>query len=387
MTLLEEAKALLPTLVKHRRFFHGVAEVGTLTKKTNAYIKKELARLGISVCDCGGGVLATVKEGKGGILLRADTDALPIKEESGLSFSAEGGSAHACGHDLHAAMLLGTAELLAGHKRELSHGVTLMFQNAEETLGGALSMIEDGALASSPAYAYALHVLTASELPTGTVLIPPAGVSTAASDFFYVDFFGRGAHGAMPERSVNPLVPLSHALLALEGLLPREVGSEKQAVMSVCLLEGGGALNAVPDKARLGGSFRTHDAQTRAFLLSRIPRLCEGIADPFGVKTAFTHEAFCPALFISAEARAHALSQIARFCADASVKELPPFCEKPRGGSEDFSFVAERVPSLFLSLAAGSKRDGYNHPLHHPKVRFDENALPCGAALLAGLAM
>ncbi len=387
MTLLEEAKALLPTLVKHRRFFHSVAEVGSCTKETNAYIKKELARLGIPYRDSGGGVLATLKEGAGGILLRADTDALPIKEESGLSFCAKGESAHACGHDMHAAMLLGAAALLAKRRETLPFGVTLMFQSAEETLEGARAMIKDGVLESHPRFAYALHVLTASELPTGTVLVPPEGVSTAASDFFSVDFFGKAAHGATPEKSVNPLSAVAHSLLALEGLLSKEVGPEKQAVFSVCLLEGGKALNAVPERARLGGSFRTHDEETRDYLLRRIPLLCEGIAAPFGVRTVFTHEAFCPALVISEEARAHALSKMAQLCADIPIKELPPFKEKPRGGSEDFAFVAERVPSLFLSLAAGNKRDGYSYPLHHAKVRFDENALPCGAALLAGLAL
>ncbi len=387
MNILNEAKAMLPTLVAHRRFFHGTAEVGFETKETNAYIKKELARLAIPFCEVGGGILATVKEGEGGILLRADTDALPIKEESELSYSAHGASSHACGHDMHAAMLLGAAALLKKHGERIDGGVALMFQPAEEILSGARSMIEDDVLKCKPRFAYGLHVLSATDWETGTVIVAPSGASTAASDFFSVRFFGKGAHGAMPEKSANPLSSAAHSLLALEGLLSKEVGAEREAVLSVCLLEGGRALNAVPSEARLGGSFRTHDKKTRALLLERIPRVCEGISSVFGVRTEFSHEASCPALVQSEEARSHALAVLDGACAEIPRLLLPPFECKPRGGSEDFAFIAERVPSLFLSLAAGKKEKGYVYPLHHPKVRFDENALPFGTALLAGLAL
>ena len=387
MSILNEAKAQLSALVAHRRFFHTTAEVGFDTKQTNAYIKKELTRLSIPFCEIGGGILATVREGEDGILLRADTDALPIREESELSYSARGASSHACGHDMHAAMLLGAAALLKKHREALTCGVALMFQPAEEILGGARAMIENGALKSKPRFAYGLHVLPSSEMETGTVIVSPAGATTAASDFFSVRFFGKGAHGAMPEKSVSPLSSAAHSLLALEGLLSKEVGAEKEAVLSVCLLEGGHALNAVPSEARIGGSFRTHDEKTRGLLLERIPRVCEGISSAFGVRSAFSHEASCPALVQSEEARAHAIKVLTCACTEIPYFLLPPFESKPRGGSEDFAFIAERVPSLFLSLAAGKKEKGYAYPLHHPKVRFDENALPYGAALLAGLAM
>ena len=387
MNLLEEAKALLPTLIKHRRFFHSTAEVGFETKKTNQYIKEELLRLKISFREVGGGVLATVKEGEGGVLLRADTDALPIKEESGLPFSAEENAFHGCGHDLHTAMLLGAAELLTKQRDRLSGGVTLMFQPAEEILGGASAMIQDGALACAPRFAYALHVLTAAEVPSGTVLVPPIGASTAASDFFSIRFFGEGAHGATPEKGINPLTAVAQTLLSLEGLLSREVGAERQAVLSLGLMEGGGALNAIADTARLGGSFRTHDEETRAYLLRRIAEIAKSIGEALGVKVVFSHEAHCPALVADAAARAYALNKMEALCANIPKKELPPFAAKPRGGSEDFSFIAERVPSLMLSLAAGERKKGFSYPLHHPRVRFDENALPYGVALLAALAL
>ena len=387
MDLLAEAKSLTPLLKEYRRAVHGIAEVGLNTPKTNALIEKVLKQEGVSYRKCGGGILCTLGEGEGGILLRADTDALPIKEESGLPFAAKGDTSHACGHDMHTAMLLGALLLLKRNEKKLSNPVTLMFQPAEEILKGACSMIEDGALEGKPRFAYGIHILTDTDIPTGTLLAPPAGTVTAASDFFSVAFLGRGAHGATPEKGCNPLLPAAHALLCLSGICATELSPEKQALLTVCRLEGARALNVIPSEVTLGGSFRTHDEASRAFLLERIPALCEALAAPFGVAARFSHEAHCPALQTDGTARAHALSRLKAFCADVPRKEIPPFTAKPRGGSEDFAYIAERIPAAFFSLAAGERKDGYCRPLHHSAVCFDENALPYGAAALAAFAL
>lgn len=386
MDLFSEAKTLLPRLVEYRRALHQIAEVGFDTEKTNAFITGVLKEHSIPHRPCGGGILATLGNGEGGILLRADTDALPIKEESGLPFAATGGTCHGCGHDMHTAMLLGALTLLNERRHALSRAVTLMFQPAEELLTGAQAMIEDGALSSAPRFAYALHVLVETDAPTGTVFIPPVGASAAASDFFSVLFKGKGAHGAMPEASRHPLRCAAHALLALESLVGTEVGADRQATLSVGYLNGGEACNVIPDTARLGGSIRTHDEQTRALLLKRIPLLCESFAAAFGVRAVFSHESHCPALLADESARTHAIDRLSSLCPLVPKKEIPPFAAKPRGGSEDFAFIAERIPSLMLSLASGQRGRGFSHPLHHPAVTFDEDALPFGAAALAALA-
>ena len=387
MDLLEEAKGILPLLKEYRRTIHGYAEVGLDTPKTNAFIEKALYENGITPSPCGCGVYATIGEGKGGILLRADTDALPLEEASSLSFAAKGNSCHACGHDMHSAMLLGAAVLLSKRKDTLPYAITLMFQPAEEILKGALSMIEDNILKNEPCFAYALHVMTATDLPTGTLVVAPTGKVTAASDFFSVSFHGQGAHGAMPERAANPLIPASRALLALNDLADSPHLTEKEALLTVCMMEGAKAYNVIPSTAILGGSFRTHDEEARTYLLKRIPALCQEIGAPYGICTCFSEEAHCPPLQMNAVARERALAQIRSLCAAVPIKELPPFTAKPRGGSEDFAYVSERIPSCFFSLAAGGVKDGYSHPLHHPAVRFDEGALAYGAAALAAVAL
>jgi len=383
---LQEAYAILPLLQKHRRFFHSHAEVGFQTQKCNAYITKELDMLSVPYRFCGGGIVATLGQGNSNILLRAETDALPIKEETELPFASTS-AMHACGHDMHAAMLLGAAKLLSEKRESLPTRVTLLFQPAEEILSGAKQMIACGALDDAPTAAVSIHVLTDTGLPVGTLLIPPCGKVSAAADFFCASFHGKATHGAMPELGINPVFAAAHAALALSALPLQKVGADKEALLTLGALQAGETANAIPDTAVLKGSLRTHDNETRKSLREAMAHLLCNIGESFECDSALTWEAFCPALCMDERIRAQSLSVLRRVFSEDYVHELPPFTGKPRGGSEDFAFIAEQVPSLLISLAAGEHDKGYSFPLHHPKTRFDEDALPYGTAVFTALAL
>lgn len=385
-TFLKEAHSLFDTLKAHRRFFHANAETGFDTEKSKAYIAKELSRLSIPSRPCGGGLVAAFGEGDANVLLRAEIDALPIREENAaLPFAAKE-NMHACGHDMHTAMLLGAAQLIQKHREKLAGKVTFLFQSAEETLSGARAMIADGALDGAPTAAFALHVLTASPYPTGTLLFPPEGKITPAADFFTVTVNGKGAHGAMPDEGNDPLTAAAHLLLGLQSLVPQSVGVDKEALLTVGVLRGGDAANAIPNTATLSGTLRTHDEATRRFLKERISLFSTRLCEAFSCRAALSWDAECPALAIDGRVRREALSAFRHLYGKERIKEIPPFGGKPKGGSEDFSYFAEKLPSLFVTLCAGESSHGYEYPLHHPKANFDEAALPYGAAAYAAFA-
>ena len=387
VSLFKQAKALEGTVRCHRRRLHAIAEPGFAVKRTNAYIEKELSRLSIPHRPCGGGIVAHLGKGTGGVLLRADTDALPIREMTEEPFCATGDAMHACGHDMHTAMLLGAAELLKGHEEELCAPVTLMLQPAEELLEGAALMLSEGVLEKEPRAAFALHVLTAVPLETGTLLVPPAGEATARVSYFSLLFVGRGSHGAMPHLGIDPLSAAAHTLLALDALIPKTESPKEEALLSVGFLRGGESFNAVPDEAALGGSLRTHDERTEARLLRRIETLSKELSHAFGVDAFFTRERSCPSLLADATVRQGVLSLLKESCPELPLQAVGTPGAKPTGGSEDFAFVSRRIPSLMLSLAAGEEKRGYTYPLHHPRTAFDEAALPYGTAAHAAVGL
>ncbi len=212
-------------LIGHRRYLHEHAETGFAVEKTLAYIKSVLQQYGYTPKKCGrAGLTATVgrKSGKT-ILLRADIDGLPIAEKTGLAYACTGGNMHACGHDLHTAMLLGAAKLLKAREKELKGRVKLLFQPAEELLEGAKDVIENGVLDDpKPNAAVMLHVLTGTPLPSGTVVVA-SGISAPAADFFHIRVQGKGCHGAMPWKGVDSLTVAARILLGLQELSAREM--------------------------------------------------------------------------------------------------------------------------------------------------------------------
>jgi len=269
-------------LVSIRRHLHQNAEVGFDLDITYAYIKACLESYGYTIQACGkNGIVTTVGKGDKTFLLRADTDALPIREQSKLSYACKYGYMHACGHDMHTAMLLGAARLLKVHERELKGKVKLMFQPAEELLKGAKDMIEKGALKDpTPQAGMTLHVMTGIDLPTGTVTVA-SGISAPAADFFSIEIQGKGCHGSAPWMGVDALTVGARILLGLEELSAREIPVATPAVLTIGSIEANGADNAISDRVILKGTLRAFDERCRENLKNRIEEIAKGIGNAY----------------------------------------------------------------------------------------------------------
>ena len=392
---LQEATALFQILSTHYHHLHQNAELGFSLPKTVEYVENELEKMGILAQKCGkSGLVATIGTKKGKcFLLRADMDALPIEEEAYVSFPSEIGIMHACGHDMHTAMLLGAAALLKRHENELCGTVKLMFQPAEETLEGAMDMLKNGVLENPPVdAAMMLHVLAGVPFPTGTTLISAPGISAPAADYFIIRVYGKGAHGSTPHLGVDPISVSAHILLALQNIHARELASSDEAVLTVGKFESSSmAANVIPDCVTMEGSLRAFDDNIRDFLKKRIKEIAEPMAEAFGARADVLFGKGCPALIndetLSRSAEGFTVELLGEKYA-FSTKDIPSSGESgERGvkgsGSEDFAYVSHAVPSVMLAMAAGETTKGFPFPQHHPKVKFDENALPIGAAVYA----
>lgn len=331
--------------------------------------------------ECGkAGLTATIGEGEKTVLLRADMDALPIREETDEPFKSENGNMHACGHDMHAAMLLGAAALLKKHEKELNGRVKLVFQPAEEILSGAKNMLQAGVLKKpKPQAALMLHVTAGVPAPTGTVFISEAEICAPAADYFTIKLQGKGGHGSSPRDGVDALHAAAHILLALEEIPAREISLSLPAVLTIGKLSGGDAANAIAGKASMSGTLRCYDEDLRAQIKKRVKEIAQGIAASFRAEASVRFTSGCPSFKNDL--------RLAAFCKKSAEELLGKRAVIPSaqssGASEDFAYISREIPATMLAVAAGSPEDGHTRLLHHPQVTFDENALPVGAALYA----
>ena len=250
--LLSEAKEMQLLLTKHRRYLHSHPELGFYLSQTKEYVKKELISIGYEPVECGKCglvVLAGNKKSGKTFLIRADMDALPISEQAEVDFHSKNkGKMHACGHDMHTAMLLGAARLLKAHESEINGTVKLLFQPAEETLEGAKDMLEAGVLENPKTdAALMIHVTLGIPLSTGRAIICDGGISAPAADYFEIKIQGKGCHGAMPELGVDPITIASHIVIALQELHARELAMADDAVLTIGSIQAGDANNIIPD--------------------------------------------------------------------------------------------------------------------------------------------
>lgn len=396
--ILQEAKNMAQELIEKRRYLHKNAETGFNLAKTLQFVETELKGMGYNPIHCGkSGLIAIAggkKEGKV-FLIRGDMDALPIKEETGLDFASNNGCMHACGHDMHTAMMLGAAKILKKYEDEINGTVKLMFQPAEEIFEGSQDMIENGLL-NNPKVDAALmiHVMSNTPFKPGTVIVSSPGVSAPAADYFEIKIQGSGCHGSMPNTGVDPINVAAHILLALQEINARELSVTDKAVLTIGTLNSGNIANVIPDTAVMGGTLRTYDEETRTFIKTRMTEISEGIAKTFRAKAEVSFGSGCPTLVNDAE-----LSNcMSKYTQELLGKEMAFTVEElnkmsgagqssKSAGSEDFAYVSQKVPSIMLALAAGSPENGYGYPGHHPKVMFDEEALPFGSSIYAYTAM
>lgn len=392
--ILNAAKENFENTLALRSQLHKNAEVGFEMDKTLKVIEDDLDRLNIKhkrVADSG--VYAVIGEGERCFLLRSDIDALPIKEESGINCACTSGNMHACGHDIHTASLLSAAAILKNYESKLNGCVKLMFQPAEEILSGARRMIEAGVLENPRVdAAMMLHVMTAVPFETGTVIVSNPGISAPAADYFEIQIEGRGGHGASPEKCIDALTTAAHTVINLEQIPAREISFVDNAVLTVGALISGDAHNIIPNSAQIKGTLRAFSDETRNFMKKRTEEIALKTAETFGAKASVTFPYGTPtlkndkALFNSVLKYQKELFGNKAF----SQSELVAGDNEPRiksTGSEDFSYVSHEVPSIMLAIAAGNINEGYTKPLHHPKVKFDENVLASAPAVYSYAAM
>lgn len=395
--LLSEAKELEEKLHADRRFLHRHPEIGFDLKITREYVKKELLSMGYEPVECGKCGLIAHAGGKHPgktFLIRADMDALKITEKSDVDFPSEyAGKMHACGHDLHTAMLLGAARLLKQHEDEIHGRIRLFFQPSEETFEGSKDMIDHGALENVNA-ALMIHVMAGMPLPAGTIIVCDGGVSAPAADYFRIHIQGKGCHGAMPQAGVDPITIAAHMITALQELHARELAMSDEAALTFGFVQAGQAENVIPDTAELGGTLRTYDETVREMLKKRMQEICEGTASIFRGTAKLTFTSGCPTLFNDSALSEHvtascqALLGKDKAFSTAQLKAMSPNAASSKTvGSEDFAYVSHQVPSIMLALAAGEPQNGYCYPQHHPMVKFDESVLVPGSCIYAYTAL
>ncbi len=396
--LLKEAEQIHGSILSARRRLHQNPETGFDISETVSFVKNELKGMGFSPTDCGkAGIVALAGGKKPGrvFLLRADMDALPIKEESDVEFRSENGRMHACGHDMHTAMLLGAAKLLKAHENEIEGTVKLMFQPAEEIFEGSDDMIKAGLLESPKVdAALMIHVMAGMPFPTGTVIVSAPGVSAPAADYFEIKIQGVGAHGSMPNLGIDPLTAAAHILISLQEIHARELALADKAVLTIGTMHGGTAANAIPDTAVMGGSIRTFDEEIRTYLKGRITDIAKSVASAFRAKAEVAFGSGCPTLLNDRDLSESAEKYMKELLGSGkalSAARLNSAAESGKAsktaGSEDFAYVSHKVPSVMLALAAGQADKGYIYPQHHPKVKFDEDVLSVGSAIYAYAAL
>ena len=380
MNYFERAKALNKELLENRRYFHKNAEAGLHMPKAKAYVMEKLKEYGLDPRECGEGVTATLGHGKKVLLLRADMDALPMAEESGLPFACPTGSeAHTCGHDFHAAMLLTAAKMLKEDEGELCGTVKFMFQTAEETFEGSRNMIEHGILeAPKPDAAIAYHV-SPGKLPIGTYLYNSTGTMMFSVDTFEISIHGKGSHGAYPHLSIDPINIGAHIYLALQELIARESDPNDACLLTVGQFAAGSAANIIPETAVLKGTMRTNKKEAREKLAGRIKEVTEGVARVYGGSAEVEFTCSVPTLVCDS----HLTGEVVGYMNELPIPNVAGYNGIAASASEDFALIAERVPSSFMYLSAGFSDERGEYPAHNPKVQFNEEVLPIGAAYLA----
>ncbi|NEW08371.1 amidohydrolase [Paenibacillus sp. SYP-B3998] len=362
-------------LVAIRRHLHQHPELSHEEIQTTASIRAWLQEADIRIADfpLKTGIIAEVGGKNEGpiIALRADIDALPIQEETGLPYaSLSPGKMHACGHDFHTAAILGAAFLLKQQENVLKGTIRFIFQPAEEKAQGAEQVIRSGALEGVRAI-FGMH--NKPDLPVGTIGIK-SGPLMAAADGFVIEIEGLGTHAAVPEAGIDPIVTGAHIITALQSIVSRNISSLQSAVISVTRIHSGTAWNVIPDKAILDGTLRTFEEGVRSQVIARFGQVVDGVAAAFGTKATVRWIKGPPSVSNDGE-----LAEVATQAANqAGLTVITP---KPSPAGEDFAFYQKSVPGVFVFMGTDGPQEW-----HHPAFDSDERALPISAKYFAGLA-
>ena len=380
-----EAKELFAYTQRLRRDFHVHPELGFEEVRTAGIVAEELKQLGIEVSTGIGktGVIGII-EGNGPgpvVLIRFDMDALPITEETGAEYASQTpGVMHACGHDGHTAVGLSVAKVLHKHQDKWAGTVKLVFQPAEEGLGGAREMVKGGVLENPrPDFSLGMHVW--NDRPLGQIAAT-SGPAMAAAELFTIKITGKGAHGASPHLGQDPIVAAAQIVTALQSIVARNVDPLETAVVSVTAVNGGTAFNVIPPAVEMKGTIRTYLPEVREMVLRRTEEIVHGVAESMGCTAEISIEEVTPAVINDAR-----LAEIV----NQTRMEVLPETEDISGlrtmGSEDMAFLMDDIPGCYVFVGSNNPDKGLVYGHHHPKFDFDEQALIDGVALVSASAV
>ena len=394
----EESNKYKEQIIKDRRYLHQYPELGFDLPNTQKYIRQRLDEMGIENESCGvlpddirqkyvkagfgknencTGVVARIGKGEPCILLRADMDALPIEEEYESEYkSKNSGKMHACGHDSHVAMLLGAAQMLKDHEDELQGTVKLMFQPGEEWGYGAKLMI-DGGILENPKVdaAFGIHIMPDQEAGTLSV---HKGTLTQAMDTYIIEIQGHGGHSSQPHKTIDANMIMNQLYTSLNLLYTREVDPKANVTFSIGAMGGGTVTNVIPDKAVLQGNMRSFDQKSRDHLCNRIPEMIDHVVKAWRGKYSVV-DFHTPTTYNDLEFIDEIMPALEEVMGKEYVGDNGPL-----GGSEDFSYISQAVPSAFVVLGTGKEGEA---PVHNPRMHQNEEMFKYGAALHANVAM
>jgi len=369
-------------VISMRREFHTNPELSWNEVRTSKRIKEELDKMGIPWQPCAKtGVVALVEGALAGgvVALRADIDALPVTEENDVPYkSANQGVMHACGHDGHAAMLLGAAKALAEIRSELSGTVKLLFQPAEEKAGGAKLMIEEGALEGVEAI-MGIHLW--NNIPSGKVNIQP-GPRMASGDVVSIDFIGKGGHGSLPNQTVDPIVVASSFVMNSQAMLSREKSPLESVVFTLGEFKAGTRFNVIPEKAHMEGTFRCFSEESRKRTGEAIKRYADETAKTYRAEAVVSIAEAMPATINDP-----AVTETVKTVAEKVVGSNNLVWQDKTTGSEDMAYYLQKIPGAIAFVGSGYVEEGLTFPHHHPKFNINEESLANGTALYFGFAV
>ena len=385
MNYLEESKQISNELKEIRRHIHSCPEAGKSLPVTKAFVMDKLNEYGYEPEEiCESGIVAVLRGGQTSaesktILLRSDMDALAIKEEAPVEFASRNGFMHACGHDMHTAMLLGAAKLLKAHEKELKGNVKFVFQPDEEGFTGAKKMLAAGVLENPKAdVGMALHVNSGT--PSGMFLCG-LGVCMAGCTLFKIKVKGTGCHGAMPETGVDPINIATHIYLSLQEIVAREIAPTSPVALTIGRFDGGKAPNIIPEEVVMEGTIRTMDRDLSDKIYNRIEEISKQTAELFRGYAEVTETASAPPLLNDKEL----VKEMAGYIKEITDPSKVFIFEQGGMGSEDFASYTYEIPCSYLLLGAGSPQENplFGRPMHNDHVVFNEDILPLGSAALA----
>ena len=381
MPVVQPIAALHEEMTSWRRDIHAHPELGFEEQRTSDFVAAQLKGFGVEVHRGIGktGVVGVLRAGSTGrsIGLRADMDCLPIQEANSFSYkSRHDGRMHACGHDGHTTMLLGAAKYLAATKN-FDGTVNLIFQPAEEGLGGAKAMVEDGLFKRFPCEAiFGMH--NRPGMPLGRFAVR-SGPMMAGGAFFDIDIEGRGSHGARPEAGVDTVLVAAHVTAAIQSIVARNVRPVDTAVLSVTQIHGGAAYNVIPQTARLSGTARAFSNEVMDLIGKNLARVAEGVAAGFGAKAKTDFRVIFPPTINDPREADYAAGICAEIAGAESVKRDPALIM----ASEDFAFMLNEVPGCYVNIGNGDGEGACE--VHNPGYDFNDKALPYGASFFARL--